>query len=143
MPLLASALAVATNLLINLLTFQRFGYQAVALGTSLGSIANALVLVVSLQRRVGGVIDRDVCGRLGRILLGALLMAPVAWLSWRGLEEAVGTSGLFAQALTCLVPVGLGVLSYGGATVLLGLPEARQILGLLRRRRQPQPPASP
>jgi putative peptidoglycan lipid II flippase len=142
-PLLASALAVTTNLLINLLTFQRFGYQAVALGASLGSIANALVLVVSLQRRVGGVIDREVCSRLGRILLGALLMAPVAWLSWRGLEEAVGTSGLLAQALTCLVPVGLGVMAYGGATVLLGLPEARQIVGLLRRRKQPQSPTAP
>ena len=54
-PLLASAAAVATNLLvINLLTFQRFGYRAVALGTSLGSIANAAVLVLSLQRRAGG-----------------------------------------------------------------------------------------
>ena len=48
-----------------------------------------------------------------------------------------------AQALTGLVPVGLGVLAYLGATVLLGLPEARQILGLLRRRPQSQPPAAP
>jgi peptidoglycan biosynthesis protein MviN/MurJ (putative lipid II flippase) len=131
---------VTTNLLINLLTFQRFGYQAVALGASLGSIANALVLVVSLQRRAGGLIDREVRSRLGRILLAALLMAPVAWFSWRGLEGAVGTHGILAQALTCLVPVGLGILSYGGASSLLGLPEARQVLGLLRRRRPPPPP---
>ena len=41
-----------------------------------------------------------------------------------------------------LVPVGLGVVAYGGASVLLGLPEARQIHGLLRRRgRPPKPPA--
>jgi putative peptidoglycan lipid II flippase len=142
-PLLASALAVTANLLINLLTFQRFGYRAVALGASLGAIANALVLVVGLQRRAGGVVDREVRSRLGRMLLAALLMAPVAWLSWRGLEGAVGTQGLLAQALTCLVPVSLGVLAYGGASSLLGLPEARQVLGLLRRRRPPQPPPAP
>jgi putative peptidoglycan lipid II flippase len=142
-PLLASALAVTTNLLINLLTFQRFGYRAVALGASLGSIANALVLVVAIQGRAGGVIDREVRSRLGRILLAALLMAPVAWLSWRGLEGAFGTQGLVAQALTCLVPVCLGVLAYGGASGLLGLPEAGQILGLLRRQRHPKPPAAP
>ncbi len=142
-PLLASALAVTTNLLINLLTFQRFGYRAVALGASLGAIASTLVLVVALQRRLGGVIDREVASRLGRILVAAVLMAPVAWLSWRGLEGALGTHGLLRQALTCLVPVGLGVLAFGGATALLGLREARQILGLLRSLRQPHPPATP
>jgi putative peptidoglycan lipid II flippase len=142
-PLLASALAVTTNLLINVLTFERFGYRAVALGASLGSIANFLVLLVALQRRVGGVIDREVRNRLGRMLLAALLMAPVAWLSWRGLEGVVGTHGLLAQTTTGLLPVGLGVLAYGGASALLGLPEARQVLGLLRRRRPPQPAPTP
>jgi putative peptidoglycan lipid II flippase len=142
-PLLASALAVATNLLINLLTFQRFGYRAVALGASLGAMANVLVLIVALQGRLGGVVDREVGSRLGRILLSALLMAPVVWFSWRGLEGAFGTQGLLAQGLTCLVPVGLGVLAYGGASALLGLPESRQVLGLLRRRRAPSPPPTP
>ncbi|HSB62334.1 MAG TPA: lipid II flippase MurJ, partial [Vicinamibacteria bacterium] len=139
-PLLASALAVAANLVINLLLHERFGFRAVALGASLGSLANALVLLAVLHSRVGGLLDRELWGRLGRVLLAALLMAPVAWISWRWLEGAVGHRGLPAQALTCLVPVALGILAYGLAARLLGLPESGQILALLRRRRSPPSP---
>lgn len=134
-PLLASALAVATNLVINLLCFERFGFRAVALGASLGSLANALVLLGVLQARLGGLLDRDMRRRFGRILLAALLMAPVAWLSWQWVERAVGAHGLLAQALTGLIPVALGVVAYGGAAALLGLPEVGRLLRLLRRRR--------
>ena len=142
-PLLASALAVAANLAINLLGHERFGFRAVALGASIGSLANALVLLAALQARVGGVLDREVWSRFGRILLAALVMAPVAWLSWRGLERMVGTHGLMAQALTCLPPVGLGVLAYWAATALLGLPETRQVWRLLRGRSRAQAPSNP
>ncbi|PYQ21700.1 MAG: murein biosynthesis integral membrane protein MurJ [Acidobacteria bacterium] len=142
-PLLASALAVAANLAINLFGHERFGFRAVALGASVGSLANALVLLAVLQARLGGVLDREVWSRFGRILLAALAMAPVAWLSWRWLERAVGTHGLLAQALTCLPPVGLGVLTYGAAAALLGLPETRQVWRLLRGRLRAPTAANP
>jgi len=141
-PLLASALAVATNLVINVLGHERFGFRAVALGASIGSLANALVLLTVIQVRLGGVLDREVWSRFGRILLAAVAMAPVAWLSWRGLERAFGTRGLVAQALTCLLPVALGVLTYGAAAALLRLPETRQAWRLVTRLRATRP-ASP
>jgi putative peptidoglycan lipid II flippase len=137
-PLLASALAVGTNLLINFSCYERFGFRAVALGLSLGSLANAGLLLVMLERRVGGILDREVWSRLGRVALAAILMAPVAWAGAWGLERAVGTRGLLAQAATGLVPVVLGVLVYGALAVLLGLPEARAFLDWLRRRRAPR-----
>jgi putative peptidoglycan lipid II flippase len=141
-PLLASALAVATNLVINVLGHERFGFRAVALGASIGSLANALVLLTVIQVRLGGVLDREVWSRFGRILLAAVAMAPVAWLSWRGLERTFGTRGLVAQALTCLLPVALGVLTYGAAAALLRLPETRQAWRLVTRLRATRP-ASP
>jgi len=142
-PLFASALAVATNLAINLLGHERFGFRAVALGASIGSLANALVLLAVLQTRLGGVLDREVWSRLGRILLATLVMAPVAWLAWRGLERVVGTHGLLAQTLICLPPVGLGALAYGAAAALLRLPETRQIWRLLRGRQRAQASSNP
>jgi len=138
-PLLASALAVATNLVINVLGHERFGFRAVALGASIGSLANALVLLTVIQVRLGGVLDREVWSRFGRILLAAVAMAPVAWLSWRGLERAFGTRGLVAQALTCLLPIALGVLTYGAAAALLRLPETRQAWRLVTRLRATRP----
>ena len=142
-PLLASGLAVGTNLLINLFCYERFGFGAVALGLSLGSLANAGLLLTVLERRVGGLLDREVRSRLGRVALAAVLMAPVAWAAAWGLERAVGTRGLLPQAITGLVPVALGVLAYGALAALLGLPEAGAVLEWLRRRRPDAvPPAA-
>jgi putative peptidoglycan lipid II flippase len=57
-PLLASASAVATNLLVIALLHGRFGYRAIALGIALGSLLNAAVLAGAFQRRVGGLLTR-------------------------------------------------------------------------------------
>jgi len=133
-PLYASGLAVATNLAVNLLGYERFGFRAVALGASLGSLVNAAVLLASFERRTGGLLDRDLRDRLGRMVLCAGMMAGIAWVSWRLLEDALGGRGLLAQAITCLVPVAIGLGTYLAATTLLGLPESRLVRGLLRRK---------
>jgi len=132
-PLLASGTAVATNLAVNLTLFPLLGFRAVALGTSLGSMLNAAVLLVAFERRVretGGGLSKG----LARMALAAAVMAPLVWLAAAGLERALGTHGLFAQAITGLVPVVAGVAVYGGAAWLLGIPEAAALWGLLRRR---------
>lgn len=134
-PLLGSVLAVGTNLAVMLALHGRLGFRAVALGTALGSLLNALLLLVVLERRLQVVRGHGLSGALGRMLAGALVMAPACWGAARGLEGMLGTRGLLAQALTALGPVVLGVLVYGLVTRLLRLPEVEAVLALARRRR--------
>jgi putative peptidoglycan lipid II flippase len=126
-PLVASGLAVLTNLIV-ILSLQPFGgYGAVALGTSLGSIANVALLLGMFERRVGGLLQRDFLFAIARMVVAAALMAPVAdWTAAR-LEIAVGTHGLRAQLLTGLVPVAAGIAVYGIAALALGIPEAQRV----------------
>ena len=44
-------LAVGSNLVVILALYPHLGFRAVALGTSLGSLANAVLLMAVLQRR--------------------------------------------------------------------------------------------
>jgi len=132
-PLLASALAVITNVLVNMALYERFGFRAVALGTSLGSIANAVLLVAVLERRLGGIVERATLGRLGRMGAAAGAMA-IALLPVSRFLEASFTSGtLLAHAVTGLVPVSLGVLVYLGLALLFRLPEASELASQVRR----------
>ena len=57
MPLLASVSAVVTNLVVIVTLHAALGYRAIALGTALGSLINAFVLIGVFQRRVGGLVD--------------------------------------------------------------------------------------
>jgi putative peptidoglycan lipid II flippase len=134
-PLAASAAAVATNVAVNLALFGSLGFRAVALGTALGSLVNALVLVAIFERRIGGLRGHGLAARLGRMVGAAVLMSPLAWAAAAGLEAWLGSSGLAAQLAGGLLPVGVGVLAYGGASRFLRIPEAEAILGLVHRRR--------
>jgi peptidoglycan biosynthesis protein MviN/MurJ (putative lipid II flippase) len=124
---------VATNILVILMLHARLGFRAIALGTALGSIMNAAVLIAVFQSRVGGIVRELFSSAIARMVLAAAVMAPTAWYAARVLEEWVGTRGLRAQLLTGLVPVALGGAVYLALTALLRVAEAAELLGLLGR----------
>ncbi len=108
-PLLASASAVVTNLLVIAILHAALGFRAIALGVALGSLLNVAVLAAAFERRVGGLFTRSLAAGLLRMTLGALAMAPMVGLGARAIEARVGTHGLLAQALG-----GLGVVLAAG-----------------------------
>ena len=136
-PLLASASAVATNLLVIAALHESLGYRGVALGTSLGSLVNVGILVAVFERRVGGLVDRELLASLSKMTLAAAGMALAAGACAGGLEGWLGNRGLRAELLVGLAPVAVGVACYAIAAWLLGLSEVRLLLGALRHRRGP------
>jgi putative peptidoglycan lipid II flippase len=134
MPLLGSALAVATNLAVVLSAHGAIGFRAIALGTALGSLANAALLVALFERHVGGLFGHGLFRPIVRMAAAAAGMAAVAWLAAVGLERAVGTSGLLAQLATGLLPVLAGVAVYGLLTHALKVGEADVLWRMARER---------
>jgi putative peptidoglycan lipid II flippase len=134
-PLLASASAVAANILVIVLLHERLGYRAIALGIAVGSLLNGAVLAGAFEHRVGRLVTPAFAGGLLRMALAAGAMGPVVWLAARGIEARVGTGGLYAQALGGLGPVAIGIVFYFAASRLLRLPESHALLGALRGHR--------
>jgi len=132
-PLVASASAVLANLTVIGLFHRSGGYRAIALGTALGSIVNALVLAAAFQSGLGGLLTRRLGGPLARMAAAALLMAAAVWLAARGLEARFGTTGLAAQLVTGLGPIAAGLAVYGLASRWLGLAELDSLLALVPR----------
>jgi putative peptidoglycan lipid II flippase len=137
-PVIGSAAAVATNLIAIVLLHGAIGYRAIALGTSLGSLAQVAILATALQSRVGGLRGHGLGGALARTVAASTVMAAAAWGTWRLVEGQVGARGITAQLLTCLVPIAAGGLVYLAAARLLRLPEAGWLADSIRRRRPPQ-----
>jgi putative peptidoglycan lipid II flippase len=133
-PLAASLLAVATNLAVILVGHGALGYRAIALGTALGSLVNATLLVALFQKRVGGLFGHGLLRPVSGMVLAAVLMGAASRGLSVWLESIVGTSGLLAQLATGLLPVGVGVVLYLAITHALKVGEAHVLLGLLTRR---------
>lgn len=134
-PLLGSLLAVLANVAVILGLHGELGFRAVALGTSLGSLANAGLLLAVLERRLQVVRGHGLGWAGLRMLLAAGLMVPACLLAYDALLTRLGTRGLVAHLVVALVPVIVGVAVYGAAALALRLPEARTLLGLLWRRK--------
>jgi putative peptidoglycan lipid II flippase len=137
-PLVGSALAVATNLAIVSLGYSRFGYRAIAVGTATGSLLNAAFLVASFERLVGGLRGQGLARPLARMLASAAAMGALAWAAADGLELWLGVRSLTARLLTCLVPVAVGIVAYGALTRALQVGEARTIGRVVIERLRPR-----
>ncbi len=133
-PLMASALAVATNLTIVALLYPRMGFRALALGTALGALLNASLLAVLFERRVGGTFGWALLrGMLPMTAAAAIVGGLVAALTGI-LEDRVGATGFGGHLLTGLGPVVIGVGVYAVLTHWWKVPEARDIWTLVRER---------
>jgi putative peptidoglycan lipid II flippase len=133
-PVAGSVLAVLTNLVIVGLAFPRFGFRAIAIGTALGSLLNAALLVRSFEHRVGGLRGHGLLAPILRMAAAAIAMGVAAGAAAAGLESVLGTQGIVPRALEALVPVAIGAGLYGVLTRALRVGEADAIWRPLRAR---------
>jgi putative peptidoglycan lipid II flippase len=131
-PLLGSALAVITNLLVIRSLHPSLGFRAVALGTSLGSIVQVSVLLIVFERSIGGVRGNGLASSGVRMLAAATLMAGAAYASANALETAFA-AGISGRLVVGLVPVAVGVAVYALACRLLRVRELQELIAAVRR----------
>lgn len=133
-PVAASVLAVAANVIFNVALHGAYGYRILALGTSIAAIANVLVLLVVFQRRYGGLLREDLLLPLLRIALAALLMGGVLEAlggAARWLLPAPGFGGALAELALSAVA---GAATYGALCRLMKLEEMTSLWEQARRR---------
>jgi putative peptidoglycan lipid II flippase len=132
-PVMVGVAAMTLNIVFSLLFsawFARIGWMphgGLALGNSLATFLEMLVLLYLMRRRLEGLEGRAILRALGKAALAAGGMGAALWL-WLG-----QTAGL---PVTVQVVGGLaaGALVYGLLAALLRVPEVRQGVMLVRSR---------
>jgi putative peptidoglycan lipid II flippase len=137
LPLFAGVGNLALNLVLDLVLYKPLGVGGITLATSLVSAFNFFALILLLRPRIGGVDSRRVAWSALRSVIAIVPLCGVAYEVWWALDGALGRS-TGAQFLS----VGLAYLAGGAAYCLtagaLGMPELRDMLDVVRRRRRPR-----
>jgi putative peptidoglycan lipid II flippase len=137
----ATAIALV-NLVIaaglSLLLFGPCGVWGIPLANSIANMVVVPLMWLLLSKHVGNLDARGVLTSTVRCLLLSILAAGIAWLVWWGLQSMLGES-LLAQLIAVGAAIGSAGLVYLAIMHLLGIPEARRILALLRRRPLEEP----
>ena len=135
-PWIPTALAGATlvlNVVVSLILLGILGIAGIVIGTAVASAAMTVGQAVYLRRELHGFqIDRTL--RTSATMLGAAaLLAAVSFTTHWLIDESLGRS-LPAQLLSVGAGLAAGASVYAGAVLVLRVPEAEQILRIVRRR---------
>jgi putative peptidoglycan lipid II flippase len=132
-PVIASFIAIGTNLILINLTIDRFQHMAIALSTSLTMLLNFLFLTTVLYYHMNGLPLRHLAAGAMKIVAGTLLMSMLirggsllfdGWLHGSVIEQA---AALFAV-------IGGGAASYILVLNAMGLPEFSEVLAKIKGR---------
>ena len=110
-----------------------FGVGGIVAATAIATAVSVLAQAWILRDQLGGLELPSLIDGALRITLGSAVLAGVSYLVWKLLDDVFGDSTL-AQ----IISVGGGLAAGGGAflavVLALRVPEARQLLGVVRRR---------
>jgi putative peptidoglycan lipid II flippase len=123
------------NVLLSLALMKPLGTRGLALANGLASLVGLLLLLHRLRPRLPGFVVRPLLNATARALAACVLMGLLAWGGAHLL--ALDTPHTFPRpvlALRLLPLVLLCALAYGAAAAGLGHPEARELVGKVRRK---------
>src|SRR5438270_11433591 len=131
-PTRLAAMNIVVDVIVSIALYKPFGIAGLIIGTV---AANALMTALQLQRlRVGfnGRLEGAQTTMItARILLASALLAGVSWVAWKLLESVLGTS-LVAQIVSVGGAGALGAYVYARAVLAMRIPEAHQVIRLIR-----------
>jgi putative peptidoglycan lipid II flippase len=122
-PVLVSVAAIATNVVLNIWLVQIFGYLGLALGTALAALVNAVMLLVLLHRRIGGLDERRLTVAFAKIALASIVMGIAAWSVERALWTVLPGTWWVQRAVRVGSAIAVALVVLAGAARILRIRE--------------------
>jgi putative peptidoglycan lipid II flippase len=137
LPLITGVVNLALNAGLDLAFYKPLGVGGITLSTSLVSFFNFFALMFLLGPRIGGVDVRRVAWSAARAIMALVPLGAAAYAVWWGLDGVLGRR-LWAQVISVGLAYVAGGLAYVGAAWLMRMPEIRELVDVIRRRRRPR-----
>lgn len=134
-PLIAGAISIGVNIVLCALLIDRFEVAGLALSSAVSSTVYALLLLLPMEKKGEGVLDRGMVADLVKMIAASLAMGLCA-----GAVLSALTSILPAGKLGELVCLGLcalaGLIVYFLLVLILGVQEAKLSVTLIKQLRK-------
>jgi putative peptidoglycan lipid II flippase len=133
-PVIISAAAVGSNIILNLSLVGPLGYRGLALGTSLTSILNFLLLLWWLQKYTGSLRPIPLMVSFLKALTASLIMGVICYYAHRWFDSFCLADSLLWRASTLSCTIGIGLLSLFFACRILGILEMDSMVKIVVRK---------
>jgi putative peptidoglycan lipid II flippase len=136
-PLVLSIVTISVNTAVEIpLSFTKLGESGMAAGTLASFAVQAIVMLIMLDRKIGGIGFKSIASGAARMLIACAAMTAACWGVQQLAVYPTGTNHLASlKQLTILMIVGGA--TYGGVCWALGV----RMTGMLSPKSPPAPPA--
>jgi putative peptidoglycan lipid II flippase len=132
-PTALAGLTLAINTVVAVALYKPLGIGGIVIGTAVASAVMAVGQAAALRRELHGFQIGRTLDAMARMLIGAGAFAGAAYGAWWLLDQALGR-GFLGQLVGVTTGLAAGALVYTGAVLIMRVPEAEQLLRLVRRR---------
>jgi putative peptidoglycan lipid II flippase len=132
-PAVGALLGMVANVGLSIVLMKHLGTGGIALANGLASIVTLALLTGRLNRLMGAVPYREVLRGWGSMGLAAGVMGVLAFLGGRLISVSV-FRGVWGTSLRLFPLIAASALIYGALLLILRVPEARLLTGILRRK---------
>ena len=130
-PTIVSAVALAINVLLNIILMFPLKLGGLALATSISGIASFLILFYLLDKKIGGMEKRKFSLFAAKVVLASIGMALVCWWALRATPQV--ESHIAMRILNLVLPISCGAIAYIALSLLLGIEQAKSLLRLVKK----------
>jgi putative peptidoglycan lipid II flippase len=135
-PTTLAGMSLLINTGVSAALYEPLGIGGIVIGTAVASAAMTVAQAYFLRRELHGFEIGRTLRAVAGILVGGAVLGLVAYEAWNVLDGALGRS-LLAQLASVSVALALGSAAYAAVVLALRIPEAHQIIGLVRSRIRP------
>ncbi len=133
-PVMASFLAVITNIIFISLTIGTFQHRAIAFSTSITMIFNFIFLSAVLYRKIGGYDLNYLFRSLIKIILASLLMGIGAFYFYQTLGLFLNQKGVVNEMVSLALSMAAAVFIYFVLIRWLGIQELNEVMEGFKKR---------
>ena len=133
-PVLVGVFSIIVNILLSVYLVNKMDQGGVALAYSLAGIYNMVALLLMLIHKVGHLGGKKLLSSFIRVSILSLAMGSVVYMLNAILSAVLPMDNKIVQLIELCFCVGAGALMYGFSTLALGMPEAKTVAEIFKRR---------
>jgi len=133
-PTSLAAMNIVVDIVVSVALYKPLGIAGLIIGTIVANIVMTVLQFYRLRIGLGGRLEGAQTTMITvRILIASALLAGASWVVWKLLDSVLGVS-LPAQIISVGAAAGAGLVVYVRAILVMRVPEAHQVSGMIRAR---------
>jgi putative peptidoglycan lipid II flippase len=133
-PTSLAAMNIVVDIVVSIALYKPLGIAGLIIGTITANVMMTALQFYRLRTGLNGRLEGAQTTMItARILVASALLAGVSWVVWKLLDELLGAS-LPAEIVSVGAAAAAGLLVYVRAVLVMRIPEAHQVSGMIRAR---------